>query len=416
MEPPTSSSSSSSHKAPLLGEAPSGTSFYTNVTQQDSYPTLSTILHRTDATTTTTTASTNPVHQVLYDVLYSIEQITDVLRTTLVYVSGTHNDFGDVQLSVDLQADALLWTMAMESSVIHYAASEEAPTLQNMKMSTTSTHKKEENGFIVCWDPLDGSSIVDNNWAVGTIVGVWPSTFSSSPEKEEDWTNGTVTGRHQATALVAMYGPRTTVLVALEDGTYEFTYICSSNSNSSSSSNSSPAGTVHHQDDDDDDEIRKQRRMAHTGQHWMMTRSTLQIAAVTTPQCRIFAPANVRVTTELSWYHRIVQYYMQQRYTLRYTGGLVPDLYQQFTKGMGIYMNPVSSQSPPKLRLTFEVAPMALLIEKAGGTTSDCRTSHTSHSVLDIPITSMDQRTAFCCGTTSEVQRFHTMMMEGLNE
>lgn len=29
--------------------------------------------------------------------------------------------------------------------------------------------------FTVCWDPLDGSSIVDNNWAVGTMIGVWGS-------------------------------------------------------------------------------------------------------------------------------------------------------------------------------------------------------------------------------------------------
>jgi hypothetical protein len=27
--------------------------------------------------------------------------------------------------------------------------------------------------FTVCWDPLDGSSIVDNNWSVGTIIGIW---------------------------------------------------------------------------------------------------------------------------------------------------------------------------------------------------------------------------------------------------
>ena len=27
--------------------------------------------------------------------------------------------------------------------------------------------------FCVVWDPLDGSAIVDNNWAVGSIIGVW---------------------------------------------------------------------------------------------------------------------------------------------------------------------------------------------------------------------------------------------------
>ena len=220
-----------------------------------------------------------------------------------------------------------------------------------------------------------------------------------------------------------MYGPRTTVLIALEDGTYEFTYTYSPNTGSSynttttnTTSTTMMASNEIVDGKDEGEGVRnqqqqQQRRMEHTGQYWICTRSKIQIAPTTTSNCRIFSPANLRVITELSWYNKIVQYYMQQRYTLRYTGGLVPDLYQQFTKGMGIYMNPVSTQSPPKLRLTFEVAPMALLIEKAGGTTSDCRSGNSPASILEIPITSIDQRTAFCCGTTSEVQRFHTMMM-----
>ena len=57
--------------------------------------------------------------------------------------------------------------------------------------------------FTVCWDPLDGSSIVDNNWAVGTIMGVWPKKTGLIG----------ATGRDQVTSLVALYGPRTTVLV-----------------------------------------------------------------------------------------------------------------------------------------------------------------------------------------------------------
>ena len=70
--------------------------------------------------------------------------------------------------------------------------------------------------YTICWDPLDGSSIVDNNWAVGTIIGVWG--------KETGLIGAT--GRDQKTSLVALYGPRTTVVVLLDDGVYEFTYGC----------------------------------------------------------------------------------------------------------------------------------------------------------------------------------------------
>lgn len=30
------------------------------------------------------------------------------------------------------------------------------------------------SGFSVAFDPLDGSSVVDTNFSVGTIFGVWP--------------------------------------------------------------------------------------------------------------------------------------------------------------------------------------------------------------------------------------------------
>ena len=63
--------------------------------------------------------------------------------------------------------------------------------------------------------------------------------------------------------------------------------------------------------------------------------------------------------------------YHPYRYTLRYTGGLVPDVCQQFTKKMGVFANPTSESSPAKLRLAFEAAPFGLLVEKAGGKTSD---------------------------------------------
>ena len=48
------------------------------------------------------------------------------------------------------------------------------------------------------------------------MVGVWPKRTGLIG----------ATGRDQVTSLVALYGPRTTVLVALDDGVYEFSYGC----------------------------------------------------------------------------------------------------------------------------------------------------------------------------------------------
>merc|ERR1719230_2449290 len=124
-------------------------------------------------------------------------------------------------------------------------------------------------------------------------------------------------------------------------------------------------------------------------------------------EAKIFAPANLRATKELEGYKKLVQHYMENKYTLRYSGGLVPDVYQQFTKQQGVFANPTSESSPAKLRLAFEASPFGLLVEKAGGKTSD---GVSGCSILDVQINTVDQRTALCIGSANEVDRFNEMI------
>lgn len=58
----------------------------------------------------------------------------------------------------------------------------------------------------VAFDPLDGSSIVTANFAVGAIFGVWPGDRLLNR-----------TGSEQVAAAYAVFGPRTTLIVALPD-------------------------------------------------------------------------------------------------------------------------------------------------------------------------------------------------------
>merc|ERR1712099_127555 len=102
----------------------------------------------------------------------------------------------------------------------------------------------------------------------------------------------------------------------------------------------------------------------------------------------------------------LIDHYMKERYTLRYSGGLVPDVYQQFTKTQGVFSNPTSDGSPAKLRLAFEAAPFGLLVEKAGGKTSD---GVDGASILDTKIASIDQRTPLAIGSSKEVECFNHM-------
>jgi sedoheptulose-bisphosphatase len=329
----------------------SGTSFYTTTEKQDSYDSLDKVLNAK--------CKDEGVRKVIVEMLDACGEITEALRSALVTVEGSANTFGDAQLSVDVIADEIMWEVAKGSEVVAYGASEEEPEI-------VKCNPKGE--YTICWDPLDGSSIVDNNWAVGTIIGVW----GSKSGKGDDGLLG-ATGRDQVTSLVALYGPRTTVAVALDDGVYEFSYGCT------------PEGCMLEDG---------------TYEPWICSRAKIEVAK----DCRIFSPANLRAAKEVAGYKRLVEHYMDDKYTLRYSGGLVPDIYQQFTKNQGVFANPTSDSSPAKLRLAFEAAPFGLLVEKAGGKTSD---GVTGGSILDVEITAVDQRTALCIGSANEVDRFN---------
>ena len=256
-----------------------------------------------------------------------------------------------------------MWDAVKSSAVVAWGASEEEPEVKPCN----------PNGrFTVCWDPLDGSSIVDNNWAVGTMIGIWSKESGTGAD-------GLIgaTGRDQVTALIAIYGPRTTVLVGLDDGVYEFSYGCTPDGCQL------PDGTF---------------------EPWICSRKQIKI----NEDSKIFSPANMRAGAEVAGYKKLMDYYMDNKYTLRYSGGLVPDVYQQFTKNMGIFTNPTSDKSPAKLRLAFEASPFGLLVEAAGGKTSD---GVTGGSVLDVQINAVDQRTALAIGSKNEVDRFNSMVL-----
>ncbi|KAI4299455.1 hypothetical protein L6164_032915 [Bauhinia variegata] len=252
------------------------------------------------------------------------------------------NSFGDEQLAVDLLANKLLFEALEYSHFCKYACSEEIPELQDMGGPV-------EGGFSVAFDPLDGSSIVDTNFTVGTIFGVWPG----------DKLTG-VTGRDQVAAAMGIFGPRTTYVLALKDypGTHEFLLL---------------------------DEGK-----------WQLVKETTSIG-----EGKMFSPGNLRATSDNPDYDKLINYYVTEKYTLRYTGGMVPDVNQIIVKEKGIFTNVASPSAKAKLRLLFEVAPLGLLIEKAGGFSSD---GH--QSVLDKVINNIDERTQVAYGSKKEIIRF----------
>ena len=269
--------------------------------------------------------------------------VADILAFTPVHHVGTSNQFGDAQLSVDVQSDQKIFDILTCSGLVSHAASEEEPQLRPLSPG---------GKYVVCFDPLDGSSIVDCNWSVGSIFGVW----ETSPIG--------LTGRDQVLAALAIYGPRTTLIVAQRDASViELTRTSSQN-------------------------------------EWMKTNEFMNIIQ---PNAKIFSPANLRSAQDLAGYSTLMESWMAQRLTLRYTGGMVPDIASILIKKNGIFCSPVSDKAPAKLRLVFECAPIAFIVEAAGGRALTGRNS--TESVLDIVIQSTDDRIGIICGSRNEVEK-----------
>jgi len=270
--------------------------------------------------------------------------------------SGTSNVFGDSQLEVDLKTDAVIFDALRNSGVVHIGSSEESPI-----EVTCGGHG---DGFSVAFDPLDGSSIIDVNFAVGSIFGIWKGSGLINR-----------VGRDQCAAMVAQYGPRVTVALAISN---EFT---------KSGERLALELTMHDLE-------------------WIVSKPKLSIAS----KAKTFAPGNLRATADNQAYQRLVSYWIDNKYTLRYSGGLVPDVYHILIKGEGVLSNASSPKARAKLRLLFEAAPIAFIVEAAGGNSCACSSEAgeitTATSILDVVISDLDKRIGVCYGSSEEVQRF----------
>merc|ERR1719160_1381279 len=132
---------------------------------KDSYETLDQVLDQK--------MSDPELKSVLKTLFNACGTITEALRVELVTVAEKQESvFGDVQLGVDVVADNLMWDVCKTEPLIKEGASEEEPEVRTMH---------EDGKFCICWDPLDGSSIVDNNWAAGTRSPRWSRSTARAP-------------------------------------------------------------------------------------------------------------------------------------------------------------------------------------------------------------------------------------------
>lgn len=129
-------------------------------------------------------------------------------------------------------------------------------------------------------------------------------------------------------------------------------------------------------------------------ERWIVTTPELKIGDT----AKLFAPA-LKSAYDHPAYLKIFEHYCLKGLSIRYSGAFACDCYQMFIKGNGCYSMLDSVAHPSRLHLIYETIPVAFLIEKAGGLTTD-----REKSVLDIVIHGFKQRTSFIGGSKNDVQ------------
>jgi fructose-1,6-bisphosphatase I len=246
--------------------------------------------------------------------------------------SDNVNKTGDTQLKLDIASDLIIEEEFKKILCIKAIVSEEKETAQILN----------ENGkYIVGYDPLDGSSLVDVNLAVGSIFGIY--------EKEAD-------AKSIVAAVYIVYGPRTEMVVAIDDV--------------------------------------KLYRLDESGNFKEIKNIKLNKKG----------KINASGGTQKGWaaYHKkLIDEIFADGYRLRYSGGMVPDLHQILLKGGGLFSYPATADAPKgKLRMLFEVFPFAFVFEKAEGAAIEGK-----KRLLELKVSHIHDTTPCFFGSKDEIER-----------
>jgi len=268
--------------------------------------------------------------------------------------AGNQNVQGEEQKKLDVLANDLLLDALAKNTHCAGVASEELDD---------ATPANADGSLLVLFDPLDGSSNIDINMAVGTIFSILPYERQGQNSENSDFLQA---GNQQMAAGYLLYGTSTVLALTIADNVVMFSL-----------------------DPDSGD--------------YILINDHVQIAADTSEYA--INSSNYRY-----WLAPMQQYIDEliagktgvrgRDFNTRWVAAMVGDVHRILCRG-GLFTYPFDTKYPNKagkLRLMYEANPMSLLIERAGGAATDA-----INRILDIEPTDIHQRVPVVLGSKNEV-------------
>jgi fructose-1,6-bisphosphatase I len=268
--------------------------------------------------------------------------------------AGNQNVQGEEQKKLDVLANDLLLDALAKNTHCAGVASEELDD---------ATPANADGSLLVLFDPLDGSSNIDINMAVGTIFSILPYERQGQNSENSDFLQA---GNQQLAAGYLLYGTSTVLALTIADNVVMFSL------------------------DPDSGE-------------YILINDQVQIAADTSEYA-------INASNYRYWLAPMQQYIDEliagktgvrgRDFNTRWVAAMVGDVHRILCRG-GLFTYPFDTKYPNKagkLRLMYEANPMSLLIERAGGAATDA-----INRILDIEPTDIHQRVPVVLGSKNEV-------------
>ena len=305
--------------------------------------------------------ATGELSNLLYDICLAAKIISRHVRRAgladILGAAGAVNVSGDLQQKLDLFANETVRQSVHYTGRVCVTASEE----DDKPVPVPSG--KPAGKYVVLYDPLDGSTNIDVNVSIGTIFSIHRRvTGQKEGASDRDCLQP---GYRQTAAGYILYGSSTMLVYTTGQGVHGFTL----------------------------DPTIGEFLLSHPS---IRTPAVGRYYSVNESNWNRWSPAVQRV---VGAFKNGDAGGAVQAKNARYIGSLVADFHRNLISG-GIFLYPADSRSPDgKLRLLYEAAPLAFVVEQAGGAATDGR-----RRILDIAPTAIHQKSPLVIGSQADVE------------